>query len=128
MFFCLTFPVSDKESANESILKSSKFLALQKAKLKQTESTKESFLKSSKFLELLKAKSKHTDLLEANEERVEEAYFEKLEQKERLELKMLETFKISCKAVRCLKVKIFLVLCPIQQFGHYVCLHLKVMF
>ena len=63
-------------------------------------------MKSSKFLELLKAKSRHTELLAASEERAEEEYFDKLEQKERLELKMLETFKISCKAVRCLKVVI----------------------
>ncbi|KAJ9581179.1 hypothetical protein L9F63_023638, partial [Diploptera punctata] len=67
--------------------------------------SKESIFKSSKFLELLKAKSRHTELVAASEQRAEEEYFDKLEQKERLEMKMLETFKISCKAVRCLKCK-----------------------
>ncbi|PSN29904.1 hypothetical protein C0J52_20261 [Blattella germanica] len=61
--------------------------------------------KSSRFKEMMNAESKHTALIKANEEKVQDEYFDKLEKKESLELKMLETFKISCKAVRCLKCK-----------------------
>ncbi|XP_069692881.1 protein MCM10 homolog isoform X2 [Periplaneta americana] len=60
---------------------------------------------SSRFQELMNATSKHSELLQANEEKKQEEYFEKLEKKEQLELKMLETYKIACKAVRCMKCK-----------------------
>jgi hypothetical protein len=60
---------------------------------------------SSKFQEVLKATSKHSDLLEANEVLAQDQYFEKLEKKEQLELKMLETYKVPCKAVHCAKVR-----------------------
>jgi len=60
---------------------------------------------SSKFQEVMKATSKHTDLLEANEVLAQDQYFEKLEKKEQLELKMLETYKVPCKAVHCAKVR-----------------------
>ena len=61
--------------------------------------------KSSKFQEVMKATSKHTDLLEANEIQAQDQYFEKLEKKEQLELKMMETYKVPCKAVHCAKVR-----------------------
>jgi hypothetical protein len=61
---------------------------------------------SSKFQELMKATSKHTYLLQANDELVQEQYFQKLEKKEQLELKMMETYKVPCKAVQCAKVRI----------------------
>lgn len=60
---------------------------------------------SSKFQEVMKATSKHTDLLEANEILAQDQYFEKLEKKEQLELKMLETYKVPCKAIHCAKVR-----------------------
>jgi hypothetical protein len=60
---------------------------------------------SSKFQEVMKATSKHTDLLEANEVLAQDQYFEKLEKKEQLELRMMETYKVPCKAVRCAKVR-----------------------
>jgi hypothetical protein len=60
---------------------------------------------SSKFQELMKATSKHTDLLEASEVLAQDHYFEKLEKKEQLELKMLETYKVPSKAVHCAKVR-----------------------
>jgi minichromosome maintenance protein 10 len=63
-------------------------------------------LKSSKFQELIKATSKHTELLEANELLAQDQYFERLEKKEQLELKMMETYKVPCKAVHCRKVRI----------------------
>lgn len=61
---------------------------------------------SSKFQELMKATSKHTHLLQANDELVQDQYFEKLEKKEQLELKMMETYKVPCKAIQCAKVRI----------------------
>nr|CAD7413848.1 unnamed protein product [Timema poppensis] len=60
---------------------------------------------SPRFKELLEATSKHTDLLEIRDNQAQEEYFDKLEKKERLEEKMLSTFKVPCKAVRCLKCK-----------------------
>ncbi|CAG2063083.1 unnamed protein product, partial [Timema podura] len=60
---------------------------------------------SPRFKELLEATSKHTDLLELRDNQAQEEYFDKLEKKERLEEKMLSTFKVPCKAVRCLKCK-----------------------
>jgi hypothetical protein len=53
----------------------------------------------------MKATSKHTDLLEANEVLAQDQYFEKLEKKEQLELKMMETYKVPSKAVHCAKVR-----------------------
>jgi hypothetical protein len=70
-----------------------------------TAKLKQDVFSSSKFQELMKATSKHTRLLEANEELVQEQYFQKLEKKEQLELKMLETYKVPCKAVQCAKVR-----------------------
>nr|CAD7452839.1 unnamed protein product [Timema tahoe] len=58
---------------------------------------------SPRFKELLEATSKHTDLLEIRDNQAQEEYFDKLEKRERLEEKMLSTFKVPCKAVRCLK-------------------------
>jgi predicted transcriptional regulator len=62
------------------------------------------FFESSKVQEVMKAASKHTDLLEANEVLAQDQYFEKLEKKEQLELKMMETYKVPCKAIHCAKV------------------------
>lgn len=56
---------------------------------------------SDKFREMLDAKSSHTDLIEKSYDEEKEKYFNKLEVKERMEEKMMNTFKVSCKAVRC---------------------------
>jgi hypothetical protein len=64
---------------------------------------------SSKFQEMMKATSKHTYLLQAHDELVQDQYFQKLEKKEQLELKMMETYKVPCKAVQCAKVRILTV-------------------
>jgi minichromosome maintenance protein 10 len=55
----------------------------------------------SKFLEMMEMKSAHSDLIENRENEEMEQYFKKSESKERLEIKMLETFKVNCKAVYC---------------------------
>ncbi|XP_011697652.1 PREDICTED: protein MCM10 homolog [Wasmannia auropunctata] len=56
---------------------------------------------SDKFKEMLEAKSSHTDLIEKLYDEEKEKYFNKLEAKERMEEKMMSTFKINCKAVTC---------------------------
>ena len=58
-----------------------------------------------KFKEMMQAKSAHTDLIEKSYEQEEEKYFNKLEMKERMEEKMLTTYKVACKAVKCLVCK-----------------------
>lgn len=55
------------------------------------------------FLELMKAPPKNAELLKEAESEEREKYFNKLEIKEKMEEKMLTTYKIECKAVRCLK-------------------------
>lgn len=60
---------------------------------------------SDKFKELMQAKSSHIDLVEKSEEEEKDKYFNKLEVKERMEEKMMNTFKIECKAVKCLVCK-----------------------
>lgn len=54
-----------------------------------------------KFKEMLEAKSSHTDLIEKSYDEEKEKYFNKLEAKERMEEKMMNTYKINCKAVKC---------------------------
>lgn len=56
---------------------------------------------SDKFKEMLEAKSTHTDLIEKSYDEEKEKYFNKLEAKERMEEKMMSTFKVNCKAVKC---------------------------
>ncbi|GJQ84239.1 Mcm10 [Trypoxylus dichotomus] len=60
---------------------------------------------SERFKKMMAASSAHTDLLESRDEEEQEKYFKKLEIKEKMEEKMANTFKIECKAVRCLKCK-----------------------
>lgn len=57
------------------------------------------------FKELMEVKSIHVDLIDKSYELEEEKYFKKLEIKEKMEEKMLSTFKIQCKAVKCLVCK-----------------------
>ncbi|KAI4503883.1 hypothetical protein M0802_001286 [Mischocyttarus mexicanus] len=57
------------------------------------------------FKELMETKSKHTDLIEKSYEKEKEKYFNKLEMTEKMEEKMLSTFKVECKAVKCLICK-----------------------
>ncbi|KAK7864510.1 hypothetical protein R5R35_003122 [Gryllus longicercus] len=72
-------------------------------KEKDVQSTKPAF--SSKFMELLAVKSKHTNLVDGQDASAQEEYFNLLEKKEKMEEKMLTTYKVPCKAVKCLKCK-----------------------
>ncbi|XP_033223360.1 protein MCM10 homolog [Belonocnema kinseyi] len=56
---------------------------------------------SEKFKQLMEATSAHVNLIEKSEEEEKEKYFGKLEIKEKMEEKMMTTFKIDCKAVTC---------------------------
>lgn len=54
---------------------------------------------------ILNASSSHTELIKAHELSVQDEYFGKLEKKELMEEKMLNTKKVDCKAVICLTCK-----------------------
>lgn len=60
---------------------------------------------SERFKKILEATSAHQNLIEQHEDDEQEKYFSKLEKKEQMEEKMLNTFKLACKAVRCVKCK-----------------------
>lgn len=60
---------------------------------------------SKRFAELINAASAHTDLISRAEDEAMDEYYEKMEKKEKLEEKMLSTYKVDCKAYRCLKVR-----------------------
>lgn len=53
---------------------------------------------------LLEAKSAHSNLIDEFENQQSEQYFSKLERKEQMETKMLDTFEIKTSAVTCSKV------------------------
>ncbi|XP_055386081.1 protein MCM10 homolog [Condylostylus longicornis] len=54
---------------------------------------------------IIMATSSHANLVNVRELEEQEKYFNKLEKKEQMEEKMLNTYKIACKAVICLKCK-----------------------
>ncbi|XP_023312028.1 protein MCM10 homolog [Anoplophora glabripennis] len=60
---------------------------------------------SDRFKKMMETTSKHTDLLECRDDEEKEKYFKKLEIKEKMEEKMINTHKVPCKAVQCLKCK-----------------------
>ncbi|CAF4928939.1 unnamed protein product [Pieris macdunnoughi] len=60
---------------------------------------------SERFKKILEATSAHVNLIKQHEDEEQDKYFNKLEKKEAMEEKMLNTFKIACKAVRCVKCK-----------------------
>lgn len=60
---------------------------------------------SERFKKILEATSAHQNLITQYEDDEQEKYFNKLEKKEAMEEKMLNTFKLACKAVRCVKCK-----------------------
>ncbi|XP_049949468.1 protein MCM10 homolog [Schistocerca serialis cubense] len=86
----------------------SKSVAAVKRKLEdqsEKESEKERVSQMEKFRRLMGVCSKHTTLIEARDLEAEAEYFNNLEKKEQLEEKMLTTYKVPCKAVRCPKCK-----------------------
>ncbi|CAG9824471.1 unnamed protein product [Phaedon cochleariae] len=87
---------SGKKRAIEEITENS---SAKKSKLAESE-----FI-SDRFKKMMAMTSSHMDLLEARDEEAAEKYFNKLEAKEQMEEKMTNTFKMACKAVKCLKCK-----------------------
>ncbi|XP_035725568.1 protein MCM10 homolog isoform X2 [Vespa mandarinia] len=73
--------------------------------IEETQESKKSNSLPNNFKELMETKSVHVDLIEKSYEEEKEKYFNKLEMKEKMEKKMLSTFKIECKAVICLICK-----------------------
>ncbi|XP_027848785.2 protein MCM10 homolog [Aphis gossypii] len=57
------------------------------------------------FLELMKATSQNQDLIDTAQQEAEEKYFDQMDKKEKMEYKMMNTYKVPCKAVRCLVCK-----------------------
>lgn len=76
-------------------------MALKKRKLEEEVEK----LKNDRIRQILNAKSSHSELIEAHENKVQDQYFNKLEKKEAMEEKMLNTTKMECKAVICLQCK-----------------------
>ncbi|XP_039756058.1 protein MCM10 homolog [Pararge aegeria] len=77
---------------------------------KRTKANEEEYKKlkpimSERFKKILEATSAHGNLIKQHEDDEQEKYFNKLEKKEAMEEKMLNTFKLACKAVRCAKCK-----------------------
>ena len=62
---------------------------------------------SKEFLAILNKKSKYENLVDDEQIRREEKYFDELEKKEQLETKMSTTMEVQCRAVSCKKVCIF---------------------
>lgn len=60
---------------------------------------------SSRFLELMKATSQNQDLIDTAQQEAEDKYFDEMDKKEQMEQKMMNTYKVPCKAVRCLVCK-----------------------
>ncbi|CAG9863507.1 unnamed protein product [Phyllotreta striolata] len=60
---------------------------------------------SERFKKIMAAASNHQDLVESRDEEEKEKYFKKLEMKENMEEKMINTHKVACKAVKCLQCK-----------------------
>lgn len=61
--------------------------------------------KNERIRSILNAKSSHTDLVEQHELNEQNQYFNKLEKKEAMEEKMVNTKQVACKAVICLQCK-----------------------
>lgn len=62
---------------------------------------KKKIVLKNRFQEMLEKKSSHTELIEKHQDEETEQYFRKQLAKERMEEKMLTTFKVPCKAVQC---------------------------
>ncbi|XP_034243917.1 protein MCM10 homolog [Thrips palmi] len=88
-------PRDEKTSPTTNLLK--KF----KADFQELDKDKEAEARKARFKELMEATSRHADLVDAAEDEAQEKYFGKLEKKEQMEEKMLNTFRVECKAVRC---------------------------
>lgn len=60
---------------------------------------------SDRFKKMMAATSSNNHLLEQHEDEQAQKYFNKLEMREKMEQNMISTYKVACKAVRCLQCK-----------------------
>lgn len=70
------------------------------AKKRKHDEAVEAF-KNERIKKILAATSSHTDLIQSRENQEQDKYFDKLEKKEMMEEKMVNTRKMDCKAVIC---------------------------
>lgn len=73
-------------------------------KVENSQMTEEE-VKRSRIQRIMSAHSSHMNLVEMKETEAQQKYFNTLERKEMMEEKMVNTFKMPCKAVACLKCK-----------------------
>lgn len=76
------------------------FMSNESKKLKVENEQREQDRKT-RIQRIIEASSSHTNLVDIREREEQEKYFSKLEKKEALEEKMLNTYKMPCKAVIC---------------------------
>lgn len=62
-------------------------------------------VKRSRIQRIMNAHSSHMNLVDMKETEAQQKYFDTLERKEQMEEKMINTYKMPCKAVACLKCK-----------------------
>ncbi|KAM7351413.1 minichromosome maintenance 10 homolog [Cochliomyia hominivorax] len=74
---------------------------LHEAKKQKLEEEQKEKDRKTRIQRIMEASSSHTNLVDLREREEEEKYFSKLERKEALEEKMLNTYKMPCKAVIC---------------------------
>ncbi|XP_050532579.1 protein MCM10 homolog [Daktulosphaira vitifoliae] len=60
---------------------------------------------SQRFLELMNSTSQNQELIDIAQQEAEDKYFDDMDRKEKLEQKMMNTYKMPCKAVRCIVCK-----------------------
>ncbi|EDW80259.1 uncharacterized protein Dwil_GK21055 [Drosophila willistoni] len=75
------------------------------AKRQKLEEDDREMMRKSRIEKIMAATSTHSNLVKMREQDAQEEYFNKLERKEAMEEKMLNTFKMPCKAVICQKCK-----------------------
>ncbi|ALC40113.1 Mcm10 [Drosophila busckii] len=75
------------------------------AKRQKMEEDERELMRKSRIERIMAASSSHTNLVELREQEAQNDYFNKLERKEAMEEKMLNTYKMDCKAVICQRCK-----------------------
>lgn len=75
------------------------------AKRQKLEEEERELMRKSRIERIMAATSSHTNLVEMREQEAQDDYFNKLERKEAMEEKMLNTYKMPCKAVICQRCK-----------------------
>lgn len=94
-------PNSTKAASKKRPRESAKVTELN-SKIQKVE---ESGFFSDRFKKMMAATSSNNHLLEVHEDEQAQKYFNKLEMREKMEQNMINTYKVVCKAVRCLKCK-----------------------